>query len=316
MHWWHVQFRVAHEASDAIAALLQEFPDVQGVQLEGIGEFEQPHPEYGEWFDEMIVPTPDVAVAVYFPDEYDPAELRDRIQGVIDRVAAAGVHVGDGPIDIRIDAIDDSVWLNAWKEHYAPIPVGDSLVIVPIWHVDQLTGDLALRERIVIEPGMAFGTGAHQTTQMCAAALAEIVTPEARVLDVGTGTGVLAIAAARLGAQRVTAIDIDPVAVRAARENVARNELADRIQVSEGNLLTGFAEGVQFDIAIANILRDIVILLVPQVASRMPAGGRFLTSGYIDTQAPAVEAALRKSGFTIEKRYQRDDWVALLAVKV
>lgn len=316
MHWWHVQFHVSHEASDAVAALLQDFPDIQGVQLEGIGVFETPHPEYGEWFDEMIVPTDTVLVSVYFPDSYRPEEIRTRVAQAIERVVDAGVHVGDGEIDIRIDSIDDSVWLNAWKEHYAPIPVGDKLVIVPVWNLGDLSPDLADRKPIILEPGMAFGTGTHQTTQMCTDALGDIVQPDTRVLDVGTGTGILAIAAARLDASHVMAIDIDPVAVRAARENVDLNHLGERISVAQGNLLSGFAEEQLFDVVTANILRDIVILLIPQVATRIRAGGYFLSSGYIDTQAPMVEQALAEYGFRVDKRYMRDDWVALLAVKL
>ncbi|WAH38539.1 50S ribosomal protein L11 methyltransferase [Alicyclobacillus dauci] len=315
MHWWHVQFHVTHEAADAVAALLQDFPDIQGVQLEGIGELQVPHPEYGEWFDEMIVPTDGVQVSIYFPESHSPEDIRGRVENVIRRVQESGLEVGSTGDNVRIESVDDSMWLNAWKEHYEPIPIGDDLVIVPIWNKDDLPEELRRRKPIIVEPGMAFGTGTHQTTQMCTQALADIDLSAKQVLDVGTGTGVLAIAAARLGAGHVTAIDIDPVAVRAAKENVAQNDLANHVTVQEGNLLGGFAADTKFDVAIANILRDIVILLVPQVAARMNPGGRLISSGFIDTQAPAVEEALQKHGFRIEHRYQKDDWMALLAVK-
>ncbi|WAH43786.1 50S ribosomal protein L11 methyltransferase [Alicyclobacillus fastidiosus] len=315
MHWWQVQFNVTHEASDAVAGLLQEFPDIQGVQLEGIGNVHVPHPEYGEWFDEMIVPTEGVTVFVYFPETHEPGEIRSRVLAVVDKVSEAGLDVGHRAREIRVESVDDSSWLNAWKEHYHPIPVGDDLVIVPVWSQHDLPPELRSRKRIIVEPGMAFGTGTHQTTQLCTQALAQLDLGGKEVLDVGTGTGILAIAAARLGARRVTAIDIDPVAVDAARENVARNDLSDLISVQEGNLLAGYQQDAKFDVAVANILRDIVILLLPQVAQRLNAGGYLLTSGYIDTQAPAVEEALAQNGFEICERYQRDDWVATLAVK-
>lgn len=315
MHWWQVQFEVSHEAADAVAALLQDFPDIQGVQLEGIGQLQIPHPEYGEWFDEMIVPTSGVTVFVYFPETYLPQEIRVRVNDVIDRVAKANLDVKDAKDKLRIESVDDSTWLNAWREHYEPIPIGDELVIVPIWDEDKLTGDLARRKPIVLEPGMAFGTGTHQTTQLCTTALSELSLAGKEVMDVGTGTGVLAIAAARLGASHVTAIDIDPVAVRAAQENIERNGLLSLIDAREGNLLDGYAQDAKFDVVIANILRDIVILLIPQVAERMNPGGLLLCSGFIDTQAPAVETALANHGFRLEKRYQRDDWMALSAVK-
>lgn len=315
MRFWQVQCYVSHESSDAIAALLQDFPDIQGVQLEGIGELQVPHPEYGEWFDEMIVPTDRILVSVYFPESYEETSIRDRIQSVIRQVQQADVYVTDTDVDIVMELVDDSSWLNAWKEHAAPIPIGQDLVIVPTWSLADLPESLAARKPIIIEPGMAFGTGTHQTTQLCAQALAELPISQRTVLDVGTGTGVLAIAAGRLGASRVQAIDIDPIAVQAARENVERNQLSDLISVEVGNLLSGFAAESTFDVVIANILRDIVILLIPQVAVRMESGGHLLTSGFIDTQAPAVEASLQVHGFSVKRRYQQDDWMALLAVK-
>lgn len=315
MHWWQVQFHISHEASEPVSALLQDFPDIQGVQLEGVGELQVPHPEYGEWFDEMIVPTADVLVSVYFPEDYQLGSIRDRILSVIHQVEQAGVSVGAHAHDIRIESVDDSMWLNAWKEHYEPIPVGDSLVIVPIWNRDDIPDDLKDREPIILEPGMAFGTGTHQTTHMCTKALADLDLSGTEVLDVGTGTGVLAIAAGRLGAAHVTAIDVDPVAVRAAKENIQTNALDSIIDVQEGNLLDGYAESRTFDVAVANILRDIVILLIPQVAKRLKPGGHFISSGYIDAHAPAVEEALTLHGFRLEQTYRRDDWVALRAVK-
>ncbi|MFD1677802.1 50S ribosomal protein L11 methyltransferase [Alicyclobacillus fodiniaquatilis] len=315
MQWWQVQFDVSHEAADAVAALIQDFPDVQGVQMEGIGDLQVPHPEYGEWFDEMIVPTKGITVFVYFPETHEPKQIRSRILAVLSRVAEAGLQASSEEASVRLELVDDSTWLNAWKEHYQPIPIGDELVIVPIWSKDEITEELADRKRIILEPGMAFGTGTHQTTHMCTAALADLALAGKRVLDVGTGTGVLAIAAARLGAEAVTAIDIDPVAVQAAQENIELNQLAATVDVREGNLLAGFAAEAKFDVAIANILRDIVILLLPQVALRMQEGGVLISSGYIDTQAPQVETALQENGFEVTRRYQKDDWVALVAVK-
>lgn len=315
MHWWQVQFHVSHEAADAVAGLLQDFPDIQGVQLEGIGQLHSPHPEYGEWFDELIFPTEDVAVSVYFPESYSPQEIRERTCGVIDKVSSAGLDVATAKERMRIESIDDTTWLNAWKEYYEPIALGDSLVIVPIWEKDELPPNFAGRKPIILEPGMAFGTGTHQTTQMCVETLADLGVAGMSVLDVGTGTGILAIAAARLGAAHVSAIDVDPVAVHAAKENVETNELLSLVAVREGDLLNGFVPEETYDVVIANILRDIVIHLIPQAAKRMATGGHFLCSGFIDTQAAAVENALARDGFVVLERRQKDDWMAILAVK-
>lgn len=315
MQWWHVQFHVSHEAADAVAGLLQDFSDIQGVQIEGIGHLQSPHPEYGEWFDEMIFPTPDVVVSVYFPASNAAEDIRSRVLDVLQRVSLAGLDVGNAKDKVRLEAVDDTTWLNAWEEYYEPIPLGENLVIVPIRDKAQVPAAQDGSQSILLEPGMAFGTGTHQTTQMCVEALAKLDVANKSVLDVGTGTGILAIAAAKLGAAHVTAIDIDPVAVRAAKDNVETNALLHQIEVREGNLLTGFVSEQTFEVVIANILRDIVIHFIPQAAKRMTTGSHFLCSGFIDTQSAAVESALRSGGFVVERRLQKDDWIALLAVK-
>ncbi|WP_206830904.1 50S ribosomal protein L11 methyltransferase [Alicyclobacillus fructus] len=315
MRWWHVRVRVAHEAADALSAVLEGYPDVQGVQMEGISPAEVRPPRFGEWFDEQLTPTPDVEVSVYFPETHDRGEIEQRMRNAVSRVRLAGLDPGPQASDVRVELVDESSWKDAWKEQYHPIPVGDSLVIVPIWAEPEELERYRDRRVIAIEPGMAFGTGHHQTTQMCAELLTEVVRPGMRVVDVGTGTGVLAIAAALVGAERVVAIDLDPVAVSAATENVRQNGLEARVDVRQGDLLAALRPDETFDLAVANILRDVVIALVPQVRARLAPGGWFLTSGYIESQREQVEQALRAHEFSIVRRAQKDDWVSLLAVR-
>ncbi|SIS66863.1 50S ribosomal protein L11 methyltransferase [Alicyclobacillus vulcanalis] len=315
MRWWHVRVRVAHEAADALSAVLESFPDVQGVQMEGIAPSEVRPPRFGEWFDEQLTPTPDVEVSVYFPETYARQEVEARMESAVRRVREAGLDPGPRSSDVSAELVDESEWKNAWREQYPPIPVGDSLVIAPVWAEPAELAPFGGRHIISIEPGMAFGTGHHQTTQMCAEILVDIVRPGMHVLDVGTGTGVLAMTAAVAGAERVVAVDIDPVAVSAAKENVRMNGLAQRVEVREGDLLSGLQPEEAFHVAVANILRDVVLALIPDVRHRLLPGGWLLTSGYIESQREQVERALGDHGFSIVRRAQKDDWVSVLAVK-
>lgn len=305
---------VPSESADAIAALLQDFPEVHGVAMEGAITTGPLHPEYGEWFSVDLTDQHDTTVTIYFPKTVRAEDIRARIQAAVDRVRKAGLDVGRGASTaVSLQLVDESSWENAWKEHFRPIPVGRHLLIVPAWEAAQTP--LGGRQPIYLEPGMAFGTGTHETTQLCLRALEDAEVADRHVLDVGCGTGVLAIAAARLGAARVQAVDIDPVAVGVAAENARRNGVAEQIEIAEGNLLGGFAEGEQYDVVVANILRDVVILLTPQVASRIRPGGVFISSGYITEHVEQVRNALETHGFVVERTYQDGGWAALMAVR-
>jgi ribosomal protein L11 methyltransferase len=313
MKWWQIRLAVPAEASEALAARLQDWPEVQGVAMEGVWDATPPHPEYGEWFDESLLNSDVIQVTVYVPETVAEAVWRARLAEDLAVVASAGLDVGEALDSVRGEQMDEESWASAWKEDFSPIPVGRRFIIVPRWLSDEAETDGRLP--IVIEPGMAFGTGTHQTTQLCLEAMEVLPVEGRRVIDIGCGTGVLSIGAARLGAAEVTAIDIDPVAVRAAGANVGDNGLTGVVTVREGDLLRGFPLPHRYDGAVANILRDIVIALAPQAARALNPGGWFITSGFIHTQAGQVEQALRQAGFTVECRLQRDDWVALVAVR-
>lgn len=315
MRWWEISFVVPDEAAEAVSGILQDWPEVQGVALEGRVTEPPPHLEYGEWFDEKLLSRSDTTVTFYVPQsgQTDEATLRLRLHQVFTDISAAGLQIGQALQTVQIHLVDETDWENAWKEHFHPLPIGHRLVIVPKWEAE--TYQPGHRLPIILDPGMAFGTGTHPTTQLCLEALETLQLEGQRVLDIGCGTAVLSIAAAKLGAVEVAAIDIDPVAVSAARLNVEDNHVSRTVSVEQGNLLSGHATGPQFDVAIANILRDVVILLAPQAASRLRPGGVFVTSGFVETQAEAVSNALADNGFHIIDRLQREDWVVLLALK-
>lgn len=312
MKYWQVQWTVPAEAAEAVAALAQEWPGVGGVVVEGAVPPDPPHPEWGEWFDDGLLRVPVQQVRVYVPQTESWEDVQERAWAVLERVSAAALPTTDA--DVAVTAVDEQDWADAWKKEYRPLPVGRGLVIIPLWE-REAAGRWPDRTPVYLEPGMAFGTGTHGTTTLCLEVLEEAVRLGSEVLDVGCGTAILGIAAAKLGASRVLALDIDPVAVDVARDNVRQNDVADRVEVRQGDLLSGLEPSDAFDVIVANILRDIVIRLIPQAAPRLRSGGRVILSGFVSGQAPQVEAAMTAAGLVVVERRMLDDWVALVGEK-
>ena len=200
----------------------------------------------------------------------------------------------------RVSFIDEDDWANAWKKYFKPIRVGRRLIVTPPWEKPELgDGDLA----IVIDPGMAFGTGSHATTQLCLTALEELVFPGASVADIGTGSGILAIAASKLGASDVRAMDVDPLAVRIAEQNAEVNGV--RISVSEAR-----PEGEAFDIVVANIIADTLIAMAGDLAALTARSGSLVVSGIIEHRAGDVESAFAAAGMAIVRKDRQGEWIA------
>ncbi|HVA88602.1 MAG TPA: 50S ribosomal protein L11 methyltransferase [Chloroflexota bacterium] len=218
--------------------------------------------------------------------------------------------------DLQVRAVAEEDWANAWKEHYHPLRIG-RLLIKPSWRrIAPEPGVLVVE----IDPGMAFGTGIHQTTRMCLAALERLVEPGAIVLDQGTGSGILAVAAARLGAARVLARDIAEVAVEAAAANAALNGLSDRVEVRRVRAADSPQDQVFLtpdqpaaDLILANIVATVLINLSAALASAAQPRATLIASGIIRERSAEVEAALEAVGFSITERLAEDEWVTLVA---
>ena len=203
----------------------------------------------------------------------------------------------------------DEDWQNAWKSHFSLLKLGQHLVIKPSW-IEYTPA----RDDVVIEldPGLAFGTGYHPTTYTCLEALEHLVEPGMTVLDLGVGSGILTIAAAKLGAGQVLALDIDSVAVKAARENFQRLGILPQVALAQGTLPHSQAKAGTFDILVANISSRAIRERSPFMLPLLKENGRLIASGIINTQQPETEEALEQAGFAVREIWPKDDWVTLV----
>jgi len=210
------------------------------------------------------------------------------------------------PHEIETQTCRSEDWENNWKAYFHPLPVGEKLLIQPVW---EEPADPQGRAVLLLEPGLAFGSGAHATTRLCMEALERAVSPGCAVLDIGCGSGILSVAAMLLGADRALGVDIDPMAVASARENAARNSLP--CEFIQGDLTSGISG--QFDVVVSNIVADAIITLSAQVAPHLKPGGVWISSGIIDTREGDVLSALEANGWNIVKHQEQEGWVCLSA---
>lgn len=310
MQWIEVNVQVTHEAVEVVADILTA-AGTSGVAIEDPQLINNLR-NSGTW-ELCDIPeqenTEIVTVSAYYADD---EKLQDRLKQIESELAAVEERIGSFRFgNIRFRSLSEKDWANEWKQYFHVTHVGESLVIKPSWEeYTPKEGEHVIK----IDPGMAFGTGTHHTTNMCMARLEKVLPANAEVFDVGTGSGILAIAAALLGAKSIKAVDIDAVAVRVARENIADNGLEDKIEVKEGDLLRG-TEG-QADVIIANIIADIIIMLLKDIPGKLKDDGIFLASGIISDRRADVEAAAAEVGMKVDHVDEKGGWVVMQMSKV
>ncbi len=220
-----------------------------------------------------------------------------------------------GTLEITTQLLPETNWEDSWKDSYPPQPIGERLIVLPCWNTEDTQG----RIPVILDPGLTFGTGAHPSTQMCMEFLEQTVQPGMRAIDLGSGSGILSIAALRLGAAASVGVDIDPKAEGIARENAAYNGLgADRFSAVTGNVTEDAAlmealAGEGYDLVLVNIVADVIIGLAPVLKHFMKENSRVICSGILDVRQEEVEAALEANGLVILERRAKEDWRSLMA---
>lgn len=309
MNWTEVSILTTNEAVEAISNIFHE-AGASGVVIEDSTEIDKERiNQFGEIYElnPKDYPKSGVVVKAYLPASSFLVETVEEIKLAIKNLINFDINIGENILTTC--EVNEEDWSTSWKQYYHPVKISERFTIVPSW--EEYTPVSTDELMIELDPGMAFGTGTHPTTVLCLQALEKVVKEGDNVVDVGTGSGVLSIAAALLGARKVHALDLDEVAVKSARENIAINHVENIVEVFHGNLLDTVKEPA--DVVVANILAEIIMTFTDDAFSIVKPGGIYVTSGIISAKKDDVKNALENSGFVIEEVLMMEDWVAIIS---
>ena len=296
MRWLELSVEADIEAVEAVSEILGRV---------GAGTAVHPTRLIRDPDDELAAredPRAPFIVAAHVADGPDASTAVESTERALWHLQAFGL----GPVgSLRVRQVDDTDWADAWKEHYVAQRIGRVLV-VPSWASDAPSDGVVA---LTLDPGMAFGTGLHPTTRGCLELLQQLEPMPAAALDVGSGSGILAIAALRLGVERAVAVDTDPLAVEATRANAARNGVGDRIEVGEGTLAA--VPDRRYPLVLANLVAAVLVELAPRLAAHLERGGTLLAGGIIEPRAVEVIAAMAGAGLGMVGRRDDGEWVSL-----
>lgn len=310
MKWIEVTVDTSREAADAVSELFFSM-GCQGVSVKDDNDIAEAlrAGKYWDYVDESLLcrASESVLVTSFFMEEEYEVRVKELEEG-LSRLSKSfsGASVSCGPLKVKTALLDDSDWENNWKQYYKPITV-NRLQIVPEWLKDQRDENLI---PIYLDPGMAFGTGEHETTRMCLELLQELEPKDKTVYDIGCGSGILGIASVLLGAKAAHLSDIDPTSVLTAEKNAEKNRVRGRLTVSLSDLLSS-GSGEKADIVVANISADILIRLSESISKVLKTGGAVVLSGIINRRLAEVEEAYMKAGFKLVGERTVGDWSAV-----
>ncbi len=311
MDWTEISIKTSQEGADIAAQAFYEV-GITGLVIEDPDELSQLSKEefFWDYIDESMVGTSDgtVVIKAYLSSDSSLGEKLSLIKDKINWLKNRDLGVDLGSLDIELASVREEDWSNTWKKYYKPMKVSDRIVIKPSWETyNKKKGQVIL----TLDPGMAFGTGTHETTMLCMQAIDQYIRPDHSLIDIGCGTGVLSIGALLLGAKAATAIDLDGNAVEIARKNAQINKVLDRMTLVHGNLLDEI-EG-SYDIVVANIIADVIIELSQYVTNYIKAGGLFISSGIIHERLDEVIEQIESVGLILEKVEKMGEWAMVVS---
>lgn len=312
MKWTEVLIKVDPQAVEAVTDILYGL-GAQGVAIDEPVDVQKLREDelYWDYIDEKLLEndTEETKIMAYFSEE--ETNLPEKIAVIKEKIrnlTEFGLSIGSGTVELS--NVNQEDWESAWKQYFKPVHVTDRIVVKPEWEeYSPQEGEIVIE----IDPGMAFGTGTHETTSMCINQIEKNLKAGDRVIDIGSGSGILSMAAVLLGAEKATGVDLDPVAVRVALENVELNNLQDKIDILHGNLTDVIRE--KADIVVANIMADIILMLLEDVREFIKDDGLFISSGIIQEKRAAVEARLLEKNFSIVEVETKGEWCAITAQK-
>ena len=308
--WIEITVVTSSEASDVVSGFFYN-TGVDGVSIldsEDVA-FKKKNPSGWDYFDENLLKVKEGAIIKgYYKEDDKLQEYIEYIKESVEKLPEFGFDKGEG--SVYVVKVNEGDWENIWKQYYKPTKIGERIVIKPIWEPYEVKNDEIVVE---LDPGMAFGTGTHETTRMCMKSLEKYTQKDSTVFDIGTGSGILAISAAKLGAKHVVAVDLDPVAVDSAKKNVGYNNISN-IEVLHGDLMevvNGKAE-----IVVANIIADVIIFLVEGVKEFLNKDGYFITSGIILAKVDEVVEKFKQCGFEIVEVIRDGEWACVIGKNI
>lgn len=309
--WKEFSVTINNESAEAVTSIFTELGSA-GVSVTDRNDFLN-LPEYGHdtlWeLNEADFPVEGVLIKGYFPEYENLETIEEKLRAKVSELADFGLSISG--FSLKVIDVKEEEWATAWKKYYHPVSVTRFMTIVPQW--EDYTPKFDDERVCYLDPGLAFGTGTHPTTQLCIQALEATVRKGQTVFDVGTGSGVLSIVSALYGADTIKAYDLDEVAVKSAKDNMALNHLDKTIDVKANNLLKGIED--KADLIVANILTEIIIPFVPEAYAHLNGEGLFICSGIIESKKNDVIKELKKYDFEILQVNQMKDWIAIISKK-
>ena len=310
MQWNELIIHTTNEAVEPVANILNEF-GANGVVIQDKADLmKTKRSKFGEIYelDPNKYPAFGVYIKAYFADNVAWEDKLKSIKSKINHLEKLGIDLGTNKIWTEIVMEED--WENEWKKYFKPTKISERFVIVPNWENDKKYGDELV---ITIDPGMAFGTGTHPTTILSIRALEKYVEPGDTVIDVGSGSGILSIAACLLDAEKVYSFDLDEIAVKSTIANRDLNNLTEKISVKQNDLLKKVQQTA--NVIVSNILAEILVLLIDDAWDNLVNDGYFITSGIIVQKQQMVEDKLKQKGFVIIETNTDENWVSIIAQK-